>query len=670
MSRRLKKVLSAALTLCLCIPTAAAPVFGATGENETDVEVKALSSIEAANYQTEGEEMRAVDALGDLPLKFDLRDEGIDRVTSVKSQNPFGTCWAFGSSAAAEISILSDLDMTNTDFVDKYGKELDLSEKHLAYWAVHPVPEGDPFDPTQIGEGCYTENMQTAEGTYDEGGDPFLCLSLYNSGVGPVLEWSDKSFEYKFYDASGNVITNPDMMGDIVDWELDPLTRGMYNFQLKDGYYLPIPVKKHKGSDGKWVYDGYNESGTAAAKQEIYKGRGVAVHYRADTSKPGQTGVAKSLNTETWAQYDDVNLNSNHVVCIVGWDDTYPKENFLTPPPGDGAWIVKNSWGEGSWGIDNSGYFYLSYYDHSIKAWECFDFDLSDRSFIQNVTYDQYDLLPSIGGLVDVLSFEASEKTLRMANVFTVKSDQDLYAAGVTTVYPNSRVTIEVYRFDKGADTSDPAGGQFIDRKVMTFERSGFHRVELNGTYSFRQGDKYSIVVKEQSTDTDGLKYVVHSAVNASKGVEESSYSVAVVNPGESFVDMGDSAWKDWSEERLKYSAKGAWLEGFEIDNFPIKGIASPVLPQTPENVKAKGGKGSIKVSWKKVKDADGYCIHYGTDENLTEQEETDVKKSPVTIKKFEKKTTYYVQVEAYKLDENGRKLHSEASDVIKVKTK
>ena len=126
MSRRLKKILSAALTLCLCIPTAAAPVFGATGENETDVEVKALSSIEAANYQTEGEEMRAVDALGDLPSKFDLRDQGIDRVTSVKSQNPFGTCWAFGSSAAAEISILSDLDMTNTLFVEKYGKELDL----------------------------------------------------------------------------------------------------------------------------------------------------------------------------------------------------------------------------------------------------------------------------------------------------------------------------------------------------------------------------------------------------------------------------------------------------------------------------------------------------------------------------------------------------------------
>lgn len=38
---------------------------------------------------------------------------------------------------------------------------------------------------------------------------------------------------------------------------------------------------------------------------------------------------------------------ANHAVTIVGWDDSYSKENFNAEhqPPADGAWIVKNSWG-------------------------------------------------------------------------------------------------------------------------------------------------------------------------------------------------------------------------------------------------------------------------------------------------------------------------------------
>jgi C1A family cysteine protease len=64
----------------------------------------------------------------------------------------------------------------------------------------------------------------------------------------------------------------------------------------------------------------------------------------------------------------------NHEVTIVGWDDNYSASNFkLGGPEGDGAWIVRNSWGS-SWG--DNGYFYVSYYDRSFAM-----------SSVQNAAY-------------------------------------------------------------------------------------------------------------------------------------------------------------------------------------------------------------------------------------------------------------------------------------------
>ena len=94
-----------------------------------------------------------------FPEKFDLRDRGV--VTGVKQQAPWGTCWTFGTIAACETSLLSMMGLTAEGYREKYGVEMDLSERHLAWFTAMPLtevsafPEGEyPYDPSQAGEGA------------------------------------------------------------------------------------------------------------------------------------------------------------------------------------------------------------------------------------------------------------------------------------------------------------------------------------------------------------------------------------------------------------------------------------------------------------------------------------------------------------------------------------
>ncbi len=57
----------------------------------------------------------------DLPASYDLRDYQLS--TSVKNQDPLGTCWAFAATAAVE-----------SNYLLKTGVAPDFSEKHLAYF--------------------------------------------------------------------------------------------------------------------------------------------------------------------------------------------------------------------------------------------------------------------------------------------------------------------------------------------------------------------------------------------------------------------------------------------------------------------------------------------------------------------------------------------------------
>ncbi len=111
-----------------------------------------------------------------------------------------------------------------------------------------------------------------------------------------------------------------------------------------------LPVQKHLQA-ADWLPDRSGPLDNDNIKQAVMSyGAVYTCMYIADAY----------YNPSTYAYYCSSSEFTNHAICIVGWDDNYDKNNFLATPPGNGAFICKNSFGAG-WG--EGGYFYMSYYD-------------------------------------------------------------------------------------------------------------------------------------------------------------------------------------------------------------------------------------------------------------------------------------------------------------------
>ena len=133
-----------------------------------------------------------------------------------------------------------------------------------------------------------------------------------------------------------------------------------------------------------------------------------------------------SSNLKGKNYYYSGGATSNHAVVIVGWDDTYSRNNFKTTPEGDGAWIIKNSWGTSG---GDKGFYYVSYYDTRCapvdKPYSTYTFVLNDTiKFDKNYQYD-------VPGWTDF--FLNSSSTVWYKNKFVATDDE--YLAAVSTYF-------------------------------------------------------------------------------------------------------------------------------------------------------------------------------------------------------------------------------------------
>ena len=614
-------VLSMALMLGMMPMSAAAAEVSEKSEADKRMEKFAKEIIRQQNEERDpfdfvNKESKMV-LQAEYPKKFDLSAKFIEDgdetpyVTPIRFQNPYGTCWGFSAIAAAESSLLG----SGLAQEDGYNAStFNLSEKHLVYFINEALDR--PGHP-QNGEGTHALDSMTLPDKLNQGGQMVYATSLFSSGVGTNLEDrtdpddGDKSLKYLFeYKGLEGNVQKRKIDGklqdfcydDEDDWSIPEKYRFYQSYVLKESVTLPNPASF---VNQKYVY---NQDATDAIKNELLKKRGVTVGFHADSFMPGQEAGDGQYISKNWAHYTYDDARTNHGVCIVGWDDTYPKENFVEghQPPYDGAWLVKNSWGSGEeefpnkgngdWGIPvdklddegnpvldengenvqvGSGYFWLSYYDQSLSMLESFEFDKSNVG--KQYYLDQHDLL----GAAQYDSIEMDEN-IKMANVFRAEVCQNVEQVSCQTTRPGTVVKAEVYLLNDNYE--DPEDGLLVSSFEDTFEMGGYHKMTLPTPVTVQKNQYYSVV--QQHIDPEGKKVLVMPkglGKEYSDFLDLGKWSEGVINRRESYA-AEDGRWDDY-KDLISYINTGDNKDMFAFDNLPIKAYATE-----KDNIRMKVG--------------------------------------------------------------------------------
>ena len=320
-------------------------------------------------------------------------------------------------------------------------------------------------------------------------------------------------------------------------------------------------------------------------------------------------------NDSTYAYYYHGSSYSNHAVAIIGWDDSYSKYNFSSIPAGNGAFIVRNSWGT-DWGEE--GYFYVSYYDSNIGT-ENFVFYWAEPTTNYSRIY-QYDPL----GWVYNVGY--SSPTAWFANMFTAAEEEFLSAVSFYTASLNSTYTVAIY---KGV-TSGPTSGTLAGSKKGTTALPGYYTIPI-GPVLLGSGENFSVVVK---LTTPGFNYPI------SIEYPDAGYSSgATANSGESFVSLDG---QDWDDLTSYYSNTNVCLKAFTVT--ASEAVSTPTVLSGPTTGET-GTSYTFMVGG--AASSLGHSIQYlidwgdGTDSNWLDVGTTSASKS------WSSSGTYTVQVKA-----------------------
>lgn len=502
---------------------------------------------------------------------FSLKDIIANNVI-VRNQKNVNACWAFASISSLE----TNLALKN--YQNQIAEKLyDFSERHMAYTMTQSLT-GDETNPYG-----YSYHIS-------EGGHYLMATAYLTNGQGAVSE-TDMPFVDTQEDIEFSEIQNKTVQTTVNDivW-LDSIA-DVKNADETELANLQQQVKEHVSTYGA-VYAGvYAPDGSEQSENYIN----------------WDTGAMYVDEITSWTETDENQIEiaysskPNHAVSIIGWNDEYAKENFTTQPNNDGAWIVKNSWGEkdeitfaeikemiggeatdeqltaaleileqagytvdeenqtASMKIGDNGIFYVSYEDVTIYTDLFGIVSASDSKTYDNLY--QHDLL----GLNYSASYEQTKtQDTYIANVYErdIADTDYLTSIGITSFVGG---TYEVYINPNGSSKAeeDLQKAELTTGSEITLT-PGYHTITLQKPYQLT-GNHFVIALKLKHTEGE----YTYLPFESPDGDENSS-----ANAGESFITFEsffgtDSNWVDISDpEDTQIFVGNFCIKGITVDTY------------------------------------------------------------------------------------------------------
>ena len=192
-----------------------------------------------------------------------------------------------------------------------------------------------------------------------------------------------------------------------------------------------------------------------------------------------------------------------HAITIVGWDDNYSASNFsVSPanqtPSGNGAYIIKNSWGEGA---GDNGYYYVSYYDAFLATNYETDYYRSDNVTLfvgveSASNYSRQYLHDPYGAVGSIWVSDMEDSSLLYSTVFTARETEVVSAVSVYSYGFND--IFEIWVIPLGGTQTTPPSTSVIYSQTANASKTiyypGYHTIKLDTGVSVTKGRKFAVV--------------------------------------------------------------------------------------------------------------------------------------------------------------------------------